>query len=74
MMDENEIDWSKIELETVCDWCHGRRGEHEDGTGVWRDCGRCGGSGFATTALGEKVLDLIRHNIKRLIDESSHAG
>lgn len=59
-----------VELETVCDCCQGLRGAHDDGSGQWRDCGWCGGSGFVATELGEKLLVLVRHNMRRLLVES----
>ena len=54
-------------LEAPCKRC--------DGQGFIRDsieiegCGQCGGSGYATTELGQRVLDLMRNNFKVLMCE-----
>lgn len=49
-------------LEVVCDRCRGEGGYQE--YSGWVDCCYCGGAGYIPTDAGEKILALIRHNIK----------
>jgi hypothetical protein len=49
------------ELETPCDYCKGEGGGTE--ASQWHDCPFCNG-GYVPTAFGEKVLSLIRHNLR----------
>ena len=56
-----------VVLETVCVWCDG------EGTGSSRDgpdtpCDRCDGAGYEMTELGEKVFDLMRHQLGPILD------
>lgn len=50
------------ELEVLCADCDGTGGEmvHYE----WRECYRCNGAGYVPTWLGERMLDLIRHNLR----------
>lgn len=51
------------ELERRCEPCEGRGRftdvEEDEG---WYYCQKCNGSGFVPTAVGARILDLIRHN------------
>ena len=49
------------DLETKCKDCNGR-GWFTADEGGRDDCAACGGSGFVPTAIGARVLDLVRHN------------
>jgi hypothetical protein len=55
-------------LEIVCKKC--------DGKGMIPDhvtpyvCSACGGSGFSRSELGQRVLDLMRHNFRILLREA----
>jgi hypothetical protein len=55
-----------IELEAVCNYCEGKARWREEGSGRSRVCDMCDGSGYLTTELGGKILDLIRHNFLSL--------
>jgi len=47
-------------LEITCETCDGS-GRTRDDSG-WSECGHCMGTGYLPTALGEKILSLVRHN------------
>ena len=55
-------------LELPCDAC--------DGDGVVdtyhgeRRCAKCGGGGFMPTPFGEKIVELIRHNFRPMLDDA----
>lgn len=54
-------------LETPCETCEGKGWIFEyDGN---LTCNMCGGSGFSRTLLGQRVLELMRHNFKVLMRE-----
>jgi DnaJ-class molecular chaperone len=59
-----------IELEERCLECGGD-GKEYSREGLTR-CGACSGSGFAPTAFGEKLIQLMRHNIQSLLQDVSH--
>ncbi len=54
-----------------------RRCEDCDGTGLFRlddstpeeKCELCDGTGFAATPLGREVLELVRHNLRNILEE-----
>jgi len=50
-------------LEVVCKSCNGRKKVY----GV--KCDSCHGSGYETTAIGRRVLDLMRHNFKSMLED-----
>lgn len=54
-------------LETKCLNCGGAGGETERGR--WYPCADCGGGGYVPTALGRKILSLVRHNFRLMHDE-----
>ena len=56
---ENIID---NDLETICPICGGTGGS-EMRYDKWR-CHNCNGAGYIPTALGERILALVRHNFK----------
>jgi len=58
---------SSIELERVCPRCKGAGGEKRDYDNVWDECVQCGGSGYLVTAMGERVIALIEHNLKPIL-------
>ena len=69
-MSNNELHDSPIPvLECVCWCCAGKGGEQEEGTGRWRRCDACNGSGYAPTEFGERVLELMRHNFKPMLQD-----
>src|SRR2546421_5220948 len=59
------------ELESRCDRCSGRGGWYVEGRGDWHRCGACAGSGFVPTAQGKKILDLMRHNFKPMLEDTA---
>jgi DnaJ-class molecular chaperone len=61
----------KVELEELCDRCDGEgryRGEYP---AEWRRCDHCNGAGFVPTEFGEKVLTLMRHNFKPMLQDAN---
>lgn len=62
-------DAKDAELETVCDLCDGSGGNRD--SGAWADCPWCFGSGKKPTAAGEKLLKLVKNNLRRLNHELS---
>lgn len=56
--DMNEL----FELETICTRCNGEGAWTEQGE--WADCFACGGAGYVPTVIGQKVLDLMWHNLQ----------
>ena len=66
---------SKLEnnrrLEIICPACGGNGGETE--MGKFYPCDECNGSGYKPTKNGKAILDLMRHNIKRLVDKELSA-
>lgn len=61
---------NNIELECECHVCNGAGGWTREETGDWRDCGVCKGSGYLVTAFGEKVLALMRHNFRPMLQDA----
>lgn len=59
----------EVDLEERCEACDGSGSRHSEQSGR-RRCGMCGGSGFVATAFGEKVLALMRHNFRPLLEDS----
>ena len=53
-------------LEMPCGACFGEGGEHTDAG--WEQCCVCDGSGFQTTELGKRILDLMRHNFRPMFE------
>lgn len=54
-------------LEEKCERCGGR-GCYSDG-GQRVSCGVCSGSGYEPTAFGERVLELLKHNFRPMLEE-----
>jgi hypothetical protein len=57
-----------VDLELVCDDCRGEGGWWTEGD--FCRCLRCGGAGYRPTPLGEKVLSLVRHNFKPMMEDA----
>jgi DnaJ-class molecular chaperone len=56
-------------LENLCDTCGGEGfGRHECHPDRLR-CSDCNGAGYVPTELGEKVLDLMRHNFRPMLQD-----
>ena len=53
-------------LETVCPECNGDGGCEGYEAG-WITCYKCGGAGHVPTPFGERVLELVFHNSKRIV-------
>lgn len=52
-----------LTLETVCAECHGEKGYSDvSADNGWAICSACGGTGYVPTAIGARILDLVRHN------------
>lgn len=67
-------DWLS-ELEetlTLEDKCYECRGSGRDYYSHER-CDACNGSGYTTTALGDKVLALLRHNFQSFLQDARQA-
>jgi DnaJ-class molecular chaperone len=58
---------TSFELERSCPRCAGAGGEKRDYDNVWDKCVQCGGSGYLTTAMGERVIALVEHNLKPIL-------
>jgi DnaJ-class molecular chaperone len=67
-MSEEQKDVKRLadlpELEVRCERCEGRGEEDEVGTFRTYDCPECGGAGFVPTEFGQKVLAIVRHNLR----------
>ena len=61
---------SDVELETRCEECRGL-GEVELRTGM-EVCEMCGGAGYIPTPVGEKIIDLMRHNFRPMLRNAIH--
>ncbi len=55
-------------LETICSQCHGTGGWYND---TWDRCDFCNGAGFIPTPDGERVLALMRHNFKPMLEDAT---
>ena len=55
-------------LETKCPDCRGVGGRPEGGE--WFRCWDCGGAGYVPTPLGERVLALMRHNLRPMLEDA----
>ena len=51
-------------LEYRCIYCRGKGYYREEGSGRWRSCGMCNGSGYEVSDEGQRILDLISHNME----------
>jgi hypothetical protein len=59
---------SPVELEQRCSACMGEGGE--DTEAGWEPCWICGGSGFAPTPLGRKILALVEHHFRSICERT----
>lgn len=65
----NEILLEEIQnLEIVCDQCEGT-GTYDEGDRIERRCGYCDGSGYIPTEFGKRVLALMRHNFRPMLQD-----
>lgn len=53
-------------LETLCPRCKGKGGRW-NWLDNWEICARCKGAGWLPTQLGEKIIDLIRHQFSGMM-------
>jgi hypothetical protein len=60
--------WHGEDLETPCNACDGEGQYRKEGE--WRRCRRCDGAGYIPTDLGIKVLDLMRHNFRPMLQDA----
>ena len=58
------------DLERPCVSCNGK-GVHK-GFDKTVPCYSCGGSGWETTDIGERILNLMRHNFKPMLRDAGH--
>jgi DnaJ-class molecular chaperone len=56
-------------LESPCRDCHGKGWEWVDGDLC--ACAYCSGAGYVPTQIGQQVLDLMRHNFRPMLKETS---
>jgi Tryptophan RNA-binding attenuator protein inhibitory protein len=55
-------------LEIPCPFCEGKGGrKHYDH--YFETCAACDGSGFQPTALGSKIINLMKHNFRPIYKE-----
>lgn len=55
-------------FEELCVVCKGR-GKHRGYHGDER-CDTCDGAGYTTTEVGQRILDLMRHNLKPMLEDA----
>jgi ribosomal protein L37AE/L43A len=67
MIETNWID--RLELESTCPVCKGEA-RWRLGNGEWHYCGNCDGAGFMPTPLGERILTLMRHNFRPMLQDA----
>ncbi|HWE95886.1 MAG TPA: hypothetical protein VG269_18125 [Tepidisphaeraceae bacterium] len=68
----NEPSNMAVELESACERCHGDGGwGGEEECRAWHWCGKCGGAGYEPTEFGRKVLSLMRHHFKPMLETAS---
>jgi DnaJ-class molecular chaperone len=53
-------------LELPCEKCQGR-GWYSFGGGEKETCPACEGAGYAPTEFGERVISLMRHNLRPML-------
>lgn len=63
-MSDTHVDLDDLVLEVRCEKCQGRGGLYSYSRDENEPCPVCDGAGYKPTALGERVLDLMRHNWK----------
>lgn len=56
-------------LEAECQHCAGRGGRFIEGSGGWKRCGLCNGAGHVPTEQGQRILSLLRHNLKPMLED-----
>lgn len=57
-----------LELETECRSCLGDGWYWRESVGGKGHCQICNGSGYEPTAIGEKILLLLKHNLRPMLD------
>jgi DnaJ-class molecular chaperone len=57
------------DLEECCDRCLGEGGRWNEYSDYWHRCGQCNGAGHVPTEFGEKVLALMRHNFRPMLQD-----
>jgi hypothetical protein len=58
-------------LETICPYCEGKGGEEPMYESGWDVCWNCMGAGYIPTKYGNKVLALLRHNLRSIMQSVS---
>jgi DnaJ-class molecular chaperone len=56
-------------LEVPCEKCKGR-GWYSYGGGQKEPCPVCDGAGYEPTAFGDRILALMRHNLKPMLQDA----
>jgi DnaJ-class molecular chaperone len=56
-------------LEVICEICKGAGGK-TDIDGDWFNCSGCHGAGYTLTQDGERVVSLMRHNFKPMLEDA----
>lgn len=52
------------ELEVKCEACNGSGSTYQPEADQYDDCSKCNGSGFMPTAIGARILTLLRHQCR----------
>jgi len=60
-------------LETRCPRCEGMGHSEEQGESDF-GCSKCGGAGYLPTEDGKRVLNLMRHNFRRLFNQTEEGS
>lgn len=56
------------QLEITCQRCKGAGGETE--RGKWYNCHNCNGAGKVPTKAGKRILALMRHNFRLMLQDA----
>jgi Tryptophan RNA-binding attenuator protein inhibitory protein len=55
-------------LERLCPKCKGAGGEKRMYEPEWDTCLTCDGAGYVPTSFGKRVLELLRHNFRPMLE------
>lgn len=56
-----------LDLENPCENCNEDGGWIEHKTQQWKECSVCNGTGFETTIMGDRILELVERHAKTIL-------
>jgi reverse gyrase len=65
---QKDLCQESLDLESLCLECGGKCGEQK--RGKWYPCHACLGSGYVPSEFGKRVVALIRHNLKQILQDT----